>query len=205
MSLLEYYLPVFRRILWIVGQPERFEDYLSTRQSCIELFESANLLIQQMEIEIEQKQAAELAVIAWMDEQILCSTLPWRSLWQGEPLQLKYFNITVAGERFFELLQQLEPLTNDAREVFLFCLQHGFHGQYSGPECQIKLQNTIQEQRGYCLPESWQAWPNDEPIVPLSFRTEQVVAQRLNPLLITATCLMVVYIMLYFSLIYIVG
>lgn len=205
MSLLEHYLPIFRQILLIVGQPEEFKEYQPTRQHCIALYESANLQIQQMEIEKQQKLAAELAMVAWIDEQILSSTLAWRSVWQSEPLQLLYFNITIAGERVFEVMQQLAPTANEAREVFLFCLQHGFHGQFSTLDSQHKLQETIQEQRSYCLPESWQPWPNDEPPVSLLFKRGQLIAERLNTLLIATSSLLVVYIMLYLSIIYLVG
>lgn len=167
-ELLDCYLPVFRRVLHIIAEPTSFADYAQTRLSCLVTLEQAIHHTGGLDAPEKEKEAARFAVIAWLDETILCSTLPWRQRWQGELLQRKYLNMTIAGERFFTHLTQLDPAYRQARTVFLFCLQNGFHGQYSTPTGEEALQEVIAEQRALCLPEDWQTWPNTTEITPLS-------------------------------------
>lgn len=148
----------------------------------------------------EEKAAAQFAVIAWIDETVLCSSLPWRERWQSELLQRKYLNMTVAGERFFTCLAQLEPDWHQARKVFLFCLQNGFHGQYSMPEDDEPLQEIITEQRALCLPAAWLSWPNDSAIT-LATCGQTVATPLHKRLLLRATVtLLLLYGSLFFLL-----
>ncbi|HHR6132073.1 TPA: DotU family type IV/VI secretion system protein [Providencia alcalifaciens] len=166
MTLLECYLPVVKMILKLLD--ETSSDYAECRLHCITVL---NLAIQRAE-EIDtsqiEKDAAQLAVVAWVDEMILSSTLSWRYLWQNELLQRKYLNITVAGEYFFTVLAQLKSHHQQARRVFLFCLQYGFRGKYSHPNDMPALQDVIAQQRRQCLPNDWQCWPNDAIITPMT-------------------------------------
>lgn len=165
-ELIDCYLPVFRQVLDMNAEPASYSDYANARQECLTRLERAMQLASQQDASEEEKAAAQFAVIAWVDEAVLCSAMPWRQRWQSELLQRKYLNMTVAGERFFTCLAQLDPGYHQARKVFLFCLQNGFHGQYSTPEDDSALQEIITQQRTLCLPESWQTWPNTSTITP---------------------------------------
>lgn len=199
MELLDYYLPVFKQLLQITAAPEQCVDYEDTRQNCIGLLELAIHEAEQLDLREEEKEAAQLAVIAWLDETVLRSTLPWCQIWQRELLQRKYLNMNVAGEHFFTLLSQLELTDYQARKVFLFCLQNGFQGKY-GTEDQAALQEVIAEQRKLCLPEAWQRWPNDAAIVPIPDKQARTTPQRLYLRFIMAGCIVLFYFAIFLVL-----
>lgn len=76
---------------------------------------------------------AKYAFCALMDEIVLSSTFPIREDWERAPLQLRLFGEHLAGERFFDKLEQLrlDPVANlEALEVFYTCLLLGFQGKY---------------------------------------------------------------------------
>lgn len=88
---------------------------------------------------------ALFAVIAFLDETVLNSGQPMFADWPRRPLQEEVFGVHMAGELFFQYLQQLlqrqdsEDLA-DVLEVFELCLLLGFKGRYSatrGGELQL--------------------------------------------------------------------
>jgi type VI secretion system protein ImpK len=78
----------------------------------------------------EDYDQARFAVFAWIDEMILNSSWNERKRWQGEQLQLLYYNTSEAGELFFERLSAIGPHQRDVREVYYLCLAMGFLGRY---------------------------------------------------------------------------
>ena len=89
---------------------------------------------------------ARFAVCAWIDESILSSGWAEKDKWQQEPLQMVYYNVTHAGESFFEQLNTIGPHQRDVREIYYLCLTMGFSGQYvnQGDEYmlgQLKMSN----------------------------------------------------------------
>lgn len=83
--------------------------------------------------------ASKYAFCAAVDEVILGSAFNVREAWERQPLQLALFGEQLAGERFFEHLEQLRAqgaARVQALEVFHHCLLHGFRGKYmlEGPE-----------------------------------------------------------------------
>ena len=85
------------------------------------------------------------AVIAFLDETVLNSGQPMFADWPRRPLQEEVFGVHMAGELFFQYLQQLlgrpdsEDLA-DILEVYELCLLLGFKGRYSasrGAELQM--------------------------------------------------------------------
>ena len=79
---------------------------------------------------------ALFAVIAFLDETVLNSGQPMFAEWPRRTLQEEVFGVHMAGELFFQYLQQLlgrqdsEDLA-DVLEVFELCLLLGFKGRYS--------------------------------------------------------------------------
>lgn len=78
----------------------------------------------------EDYNEARFAVFAWIDEMILNSSWNQKNRWQGEQLQLLYYNTAEAGELFFERLSAIGPHQRDVREVYYLCLALGFLGRY---------------------------------------------------------------------------
>jgi type VI secretion system protein ImpK len=197
-------MPVFKLVMHITHSATTSEvtDYETGRQRCIELLEQAMNDAASQDVSEEEQKAACLAAVAWLDETILCSELPWRHLWRGELLQRRYLDITVAGERFFSCLAQLEPSSQQAYKVFLFCLQNGFHGQYSTPDNQPDLQLVIDKLRQWCLPQDWQSWPNDAALTPYTVNRTAPLPLKKRPVLGGVIGMFLLYGMLFFLLHY---
>lgn len=77
--------------------------------------------------------AAKYAFCAAVDEIILRSSFSIRDAWERRPLQLLLFGDQLAGENFFNRLEQLRARGGvhvQALEVFHMCLLLGFQGRY---------------------------------------------------------------------------
>ena len=119
------------------------------------------------------------AIVALADEIAMGKPEPMRGFWMGQPLQLAFFNETLAGEGFFTRLQELR---RDARRagvlrVYYQCLLLGFQGKYSirGGDLELmKLIDTLRPevQRRMQVPDvlSPNGIPPDEPLVRSSSR-----------------------------------
>jgi type VI secretion system protein ImpK len=84
----------------------------------------------------EDVRLAVFAVVAFLDESILNLRQPVFADWVRKPLQEELFGRHVAGEVFFENLQQLlgrrdSAETADLLEVYYLCLLLGYLGRYS--------------------------------------------------------------------------
>lgn len=84
----------------------------------------------------EDVKFATFATVAFLDESVLNSQNPVFTDWLRKPLQEELFGTHIAGEVFFQHLQQLlgrndsEDLA-DVLEVHYLCLLLGFGGRYS--------------------------------------------------------------------------
>ncbi|HEX2640598.1 MAG TPA: type IVB secretion system protein IcmH/DotU [Pyrinomonadaceae bacterium] len=92
-------------------------------------------------------QVSKFALAAFVDETVLTNNFPLKNEWEKNPLQLELFGEQLAGNKFFEkldsMLKQIET-TQDAVEVYYFCMLLGFKGRYAIYE-QEKLLATMQE------------------------------------------------------------
>lgn len=82
---------------------------------------------------------AKYALCAAIDETILSTANPIRGEWERRPLQLTLFGDQLAGEHFFDKLDNARnsgAARINALEVFHMCLLLGFKGKYllEGPE-----------------------------------------------------------------------
>lgn len=88
----------------------------------------------QAQIPPEDIDAAKYAFCAAIDEIILRSQFDIRKAWETRPLQLRLFGDQLAGEHFFERLDQLRARGGaqlQTLEVFHMCLLLGFQGRYA--------------------------------------------------------------------------
>lgn len=122
---------------------------------------------------------AKYAFCALLDEIVLASGFALRDEWERMPLQLRLFGEHLAGEGFFNRLEQLrlEPARHiEELEVYYTCLLLGFQGRYllEGSEklgyLTHKLGQEIQQVRGgkadfapnWQLPQRFQAFVRHE-------------------------------------------
>ena len=91
-------------------------------------------------------QVSKFALASFVDEVVLTNNFPLKNEWEKYPLQLEYFGEQLAGNKFFDkldaMLKQIET-TQDAVEVYYFCMLLGFKGRYAIYE-QDKLLATMQ-------------------------------------------------------------
>ena len=90
---------------------------------------------------------AKFGLAAFFDETVLTNNFPLKNEWEKNPLQLKYFGEQLAGNKFFDklesMLSQIE-VTQDAVEIYYYCMLLGFKGKYAVYE-QEKLLETMQK------------------------------------------------------------
>src|SRR5215510_1495706 len=87
----------------------------------------------------EDVRFALFAVIAFLDETVLNSTQPMFAGWSSRTLQEEVFGVHMAGEFFFQYLQQLLTRQDsadlaDLLEVYSLCILLGFKGRYSATQ-----------------------------------------------------------------------
>lgn len=78
---------------------------------------------------------ATFAVVAFLDESVLNSQNPIFGDWLKKPLQEELFNTFIAGETFYQNLQQMLGRSDsqdlgDLIEVYYLCMLLGFRGKY---------------------------------------------------------------------------
>lgn len=87
-----------------------------------------------LDIDADDVQHAKYAYCAAVDEIILRSPYAVREAWETRPLQLRLFGDQLAGEHFFQRLEDLRARGSkhlQALEVFHLCLLMGFQGRYA--------------------------------------------------------------------------
>ena len=79
-------------------------------------------------------QVAKFALAAFVDETVLTNNFPLKDEWEKNPLQLEYFGEQLAGNKFFDkldgMIKQIEQ-TQDAVEIYYYCMLLGFKGRYA--------------------------------------------------------------------------
>ncbi|GGY32761.1 DotU family type IV/VI secretion system protein [Pseudoduganella albidiflava] len=79
-------------------------------------------------------EAAKYAWCAALDETLLTSASPLRDTWERHPLQLTVFGDQLAGEHFFDRLEELRGKGGarlQSLQVFHMCLLLGFKGKHA--------------------------------------------------------------------------
>jgi len=84
----------------------------------------------------EDVKFATYAAVAFLDESVLNSRNPVFADWARKPLQEEMFGTQIAGEVFFQHLQQLLGRNDsadlaDLLEIYYLCMLLGFGGRYS--------------------------------------------------------------------------
>lgn len=88
----------------------------------------------QLRASADDIEAAKYAYCAALDEIILASKFELRTVWERRPLQLTIFGDQLAGEHFFDRLEELRGKGGarlQALQVFHMCLLLGFQGKFT--------------------------------------------------------------------------
>ena len=94
---------------------------------------------------------SKFGLAAFVDEAVLTADFPLRHEWEKNPLQLKFFGEQLAGNKFFDKLDSMLPqieVTQDAVEIYYYCMLLGFKGRYAVYELEKLLaimQNTANQ------------------------------------------------------------
>jgi type VI secretion system protein ImpK len=120
-----------------VSNPEAFRHYIR------EALKTAARQASAVGFSTDDIRAATFAVVAFLDESVLNSQKPLFEDWLRKPLQEELFGTHVAGDVFFENLQQLLARSDstdlaDLLEIHYLCLLLGFAGRYNANRGEMK-------------------------------------------------------------------
>ncbi len=130
-------------------------SYNELHEAYLKLLSDAEILANDAGHTGETFTAGKVAIVAFIDEIILCSAWPNKSAWQKMPLQRKYFDTTNMGAEFYDHLNKLSKHGPDkeVREVFSLCLGLGFKGKYFSLDDRPKYEETKAFNLGVLLPD----------------------------------------------------
>ncbi|HEX2659944.1 MAG TPA: DotU family type IV/VI secretion system protein [Polyangia bacterium] len=103
------------------------------------------------ELGMSQRDADDVvyAVVALIDEIAMGKPEPMRGFWVSRPLQLHYFHENLAGEGFFQRLEEIrrDPRRGDVLRVYYICLLLGFQGRFGIRGGEIELLRLIDQMK----------------------------------------------------------
>ena len=120
--------------LFLLREGGALEDHGKFGDRMAELLAEVDLRAKQAGIDPDDTLDAKYAFCAAVDETVLRSQPAIRSAWEARPLQLRMFGNQLAGEQFFDRLEELRIKGRprlQALEVYHICLLLGFRGRYS--------------------------------------------------------------------------
>jgi len=130
-------------------------SYDELHETYLKLLSDAEILANNAGHNSDTFNAGKIAVVAFIDETLLCSSWPNKSAWQKMPLQRKYFDTTNIGAEFYDHLNKLSKHGPDkeVREVFSLCLGLGFKGKYFSLDDRPKYEEIKAFNLGVLLPD----------------------------------------------------
>lgn len=130
---------------WLSIWPELANDSGSTSEAVSRAIEEAHRLTRRLwrdafaavgDAPGGQAKAMVYAFVALLDETLVFTPWPGQAAWQHKPLEVRLFGSRTAGERLPRAIQQLlagsDPGCRDLANVYLQCLNLGFHGRLRG-------------------------------------------------------------------------
>lgn len=141
---------LFAYVLWLRAQDDaKAPDVRVVYQRFDEMLREIDTEGQRGGATPEHVRLVLFALVAFADEMILTSKLPFRAAWADQPLQLAYFNENAAGEEFFTRLDAIrkpgETATADVLESYYLCLSLGFKGRFGGSPKSEKQRRSYME------------------------------------------------------------
>lgn len=124
--------------------------YGSFRAHVMSLLDGARRAVE--DERLDPRGYAHYAVVALVDESVMKSDWPGADQWRREPLQVHYYGNLLAGEHFFDRLDELRSGGADDAllEVYFLCLCAGFQGRFRDEPAELRSrrQKLFQQLRG---------------------------------------------------------
>jgi len=133
-------------------------EFDEVQSDLIRMFDDCESNMEAMGFDLDTFEAAKFAIVAYVDEMILCSKWREKAQWQRQSLQRKFFNTTNIGAEFYEKLAALSKQGPDRsiREVFSLCLGLGFKGKLFSNNDRKQLEETKDFNISLLMPEASQ-------------------------------------------------
>lgn len=131
-------------VVRVWSNPQMSQDPYSLRESMKSALKTAIDDARRKGFTDEETRLAMFAIVAYLDETILTQNQPSFADWRRKPLQEEFFGVHIAGEIFFQnlenILRQPDSLSNaDLLELYALCISLGFQGRYSaGGRAELK-------------------------------------------------------------------
>ena len=150
----------------VVNQIQQLELALQSSGDCARIRGEIVHQLQIMEQEIQRQangqnrfETVKYILASLADEVVLASGQSDVGGWQSNLLEMELFNSSVAGERFFELLETEGYRDPDLAEIFFIAMVLGFQGKYRNkPE-------AVQKYKDRCYALIPDRLPEDEKII----------------------------------------
>jgi type VI secretion system protein ImpK len=140
-------------LIFALGMRERAAEaeYSAVYQGALKLFDEFENRAKAEKADPDDAAAVKFALAAFVDEVVLSAEWGGRDQWGDDPLQLHFFGTYLAGEGFFQKLDELRApgkTRADALEVYYLCLVLGFRGKYgvAGEERLQALRKVVQSE-----------------------------------------------------------
>jgi len=172
MRIVDFFTDVILHARKFVRQQGEKSGVEELRSELRGLLESSRQSALDHGISADNYEAASFAVVAYIDELLLCSDWEKRGEWQHEPLQRMYFNTTSAGAEFYDRLNELNKFgpDRDVREVFALCLGLGFRGKYFRGEDRKAYEDAKAFNLGLLLPDEAQRNIDSATLFPSAYK-----------------------------------
>ncbi len=131
-------------VVRVWANPQMTQDPYGLRESMKSALKASIDDARRKSFSEEETKLAMFAIVAFLDETILTQNQPAFADWRRKPLQEELFGVHIAGEIFFQNLENIirQPDSHpnaDLLELYALCISLGFQGRYSaGGRAELK-------------------------------------------------------------------
>jgi type VI secretion system protein ImpK len=148
MRLLDCFVKLF---VYVPSGLDSGVEYGSFRSKITDLIDDARSDARALSINDADFDSALFAVVAWIDESVMCSQWPGAEQWKRATLQMQLFRSSRAGVEFYSRLEALGPNQKPVRELYYMALGCGFRGRFSTVNDEPTIDLLKQQQLGALL------------------------------------------------------
>ncbi len=107
-------------------------DIYQVRSQLLEIFETQQQRASEDPKLEKQYQKGRYPLVVTADEILINANWAYSSQWEDEILEYEFFKTRIAGEKFFETIEELGDEDDSVAEILYHCLALGFVGRYKG-------------------------------------------------------------------------